>query len=146
MSYRLTFVLFCFFPNTFIEAKALHLRSIVLRCAGAPTTKKCFFLFPFCLFWRCRFFPSIFCTIAIFPRVGPRKKTRLNENIHHHLEGKNVRLTLHTKRKWQWYKKYLEKSDISKINKRGKGRNTFWLSGRPHIEERLNEGEAPLLQ
>ena len=65
VSYRLTFVLFCFFLNIFIEAKALHLRSIVLRCAGAPTTKKCFFLFPFCLFWRCRFFPSIFCTIAI---------------------------------------------------------------------------------
>ena len=75
-----------------------------------------------------------------------RKKTRLNEKIHHYLEGKNVRRTLHTKRKWQWYKKYSEKSDISKINKRGKGRNTFWLSGRPHIEERLNEGEGPLLQ
>ena len=70
VSYRLTFVLFCFFLNTFTEAKALHLRSIILRYAGAPTTKKCFFLFPFCLFWRCRFFPSIFCTIAIFSLYG----------------------------------------------------------------------------
>ena len=59
-----------FFLNTFIEAKALHLRSIVLRCAAPPTTKKCFFLFPFCLFWRCRFSPSIFCTIAIFSLYG----------------------------------------------------------------------------
>ena len=50
--------------------------------------------------------------------------------------------------KWQWYKKYPDKSDMrfSKINKREKGRNTFWLSGRPHIEELLNEGKGPLLQ
>ena len=145
MSYRLTFVLFCFFPNTFIEAKALHLRSMVLRCADAPATKKCFFLFIFCLFWRYRFSPEYCLYHCHFPASRSPKKTRLNEKIHH-LEGKNLQRTLHTKRKWQWYKKYSEKSDISKINKRGKGRNTFWLSGRPHIEERLNEGEGPLLQ
>ena len=145
MSYRLTFVLFCFFPNTLIEAKALHLRSIVLRCAGAPTTKTCFFLFPFCLFWRCRFFPSIFCTIAIFSLYGEYVvRFPLPDGVFSRsaLFSCGDRLVV----KWQWYKKYSEKSDISKINKRGKGRNTFWLSGRPHTEERLNGGEGPLLQ
>ena len=115
-----TFVLFCFFLNTFIEAKAFHLRSIVLRCAGAPTTKKCssfppfvyfgdvaffrvFFVplpFPFLFVWRvrCTFFPSRWCIFSFsLVFLGDR------------LVGK-----------WQWYKKYSEKSDISKINKRGK--------------------------
>ena len=56
--------------------------------------------FPFLFVWRvrCTFFPSRWCIFSfslIF--LGDR------------LVGK-----------WQWYKKYSEKSDISKINKRGK--------------------------
>ena len=52
---------FSFTKIYFVEAAAL--RSIVLRCAGAPIAKRVFFVF---FNWRCRFFWSIFCTIAAF--------------------------------------------------------------------------------
>ena len=42
----------------------------------------------------------------------------LREVEKHRSEGKNVRRTLHTKRKQKWYKKILGKSDISKKRKR----------------------------
>ena len=56
--------------------------------------------FPFLFVWRvrCTFFPSRWCIFSFsLVFLGDR------------LVGK-----------WQWYKKYSEKSDISKINKRGK--------------------------
>ena len=51
----------------------------------------------------------------------------------HHSEGKNVRRTLHTKRKRKWYKTYTEKATSPKTK-------NVWLAGRLHIEGRLNEG------
>ena len=55
-------------------------------------------------------------------------------------KGKNGRRTLHTKRKRQWYEKY-----STSPNKRKKKRKKHvWLSGRLHIEGRLNE--EPRLQ
>ena len=48
------FVLLRFSLDAFVEAAAL--RSIVLRCAGAPTATRVSFSF----FWRCRFFQVFF--------------------------------------------------------------------------------------
>ena len=132
MSYRLTFVLFFLTlslkqrPFTFVQWFFFDVRT--------PRQPKNVFPFPLLFILEISLFSEYFLYHCHFPTSRSPKKTRLNEKIHH-LEGKNVQRTLHTKRKWQWYKKYSEKSDISKINKRGKGRNTFWLSGRPHIEE-----------
>ena len=74
MPCRLSLVLpflFHFRLYTFIEAAAL--RSIVLRYAGAPiATRVSFFLW---FIWRCRFFPGIFCTIAVFSLIWRVRRT-----------------------------------------------------------------------
>ena len=57
----------------------------------------------------------------------------------HHSEGKNVRRTLRTKGKRKWYKKNSEKATSPPTPKKH-----VRLSGRLHIEGRLNEG--PRLQ
>ena len=57
----------------------------------------------------------------------------------HHPEGKNVRRTLHTKKKRQWYKKYSEKA-TSPNKQKGKketraaiGFQMKWLINGPHF-------------
>ena len=61
------FVLLRFRLHAFIEAAAL--RSIVLRYAGAPIATRVSFFSPFVLL-EMAFFPSIFCTIAVFSLYG----------------------------------------------------------------------------
>ena len=59
---------FCLYA--FVEAAAL--RSIVLRCAGAPIATRVYFslsFFPF-VYLEMSLFPSIFCTIAAFSLNG----------------------------------------------------------------------------
>ena len=56
----------------------------------------------------------------------------------HHPEGKNVRRTLHTKRKRKRYKKYSEKA-TSPDKQKEKNKKHVWLSGRLHIEGRLTK-------
>ena len=62
----------------------------------------------------------------------------------HHSEEKNVRRTFHTKRKGKWHKKYFWKKATSPSKQKEKRKKHVWLSGRLHIEGRLDQG--PLLQ
>ena len=64
--------------------------------------------------------------------------------IKHNAEGNNVRRTLHTKRKRQWYKTYSEKATSPNKQREKDIKKHVWLSGRPHIEGRLND--EPRLQ
>ena len=54
----------------------------------------------------------------------------------HNPEGKNVRRTLNTKRKRQWYKKYSEKA-ASPNKQKEKRKKHVWLSGRVNKGPRL---------
>ena len=51
-----------------------------------------------------------------------------------------------TRGKMAMAQKILGEKRYLQNKQKGKIRNTFWLSERPHIEEPLNEGEGPLLQ
>ena len=62
-----------------------------------------------------------------------QKPSPWSQGRKHHSEGKNVRRTLHTKRKRKWYKKYSEEATSPKIE-------TRVATGAPAFEGRLNEG------
>ena len=74
------FVLLRFRFYAFVEAAAL--RSIVLRCAGAPiATRVSFFLsFFFFVYLEMSFFPSIFCNHCRFLFVWRVRRTFLVPN------------------------------------------------------------------
>ena len=59
----------------------------------------------------------------------------------HHPEGRNVRRTLHIKRKRQWYQKYSEKA-ASPNKQKEKTKKHVWLSGRLHVGGQLNKGRG----
>ena len=73
---------------------------------------------------------------------GCKYKTSLTFSAYkafkHHSEGRNVRRTLHTKRKRRWYKNYSEKRHLQ-IIKRKKNKEILVAKGAP-----VNEG--PWLQ
>ena len=144
----LTLVLFCFRICNFIEAAAL--RSIVLQYLGAPTAARVSFFFLLFL-WRCRFFrvflyhcrfifvwrvrrtlfPSgwYFSTLrpwaGFFTSAYVRRKKRMSYSPY--------------KEKTAMVQKYAEKA-TSPNKQKEKRKKHLWLSGRLHIEERLNAG------
>ena len=77
-------------------------------------------------------------------KAGICDTTRGHKVEKHHSKGENVRHSLHTKIKRQWYKKYSEKRHLSPKKQKEERKKHVWVSGRLHIEERLNEG--PRLQ
>ena len=84
---------------------------------------------------------TIFLLIQLSHKVMSKSQPVVTKKEKHHSEGKNIkniRRTLHTIRKRKWYKQYSGKGTSPKKQK------YVWLSGRLHIEGRLNEG--PRLQ